>query len=101
LIDEQEKVYATQIIKEPQTVVFDLLPPRKYYVRIVYDDNQNGKWDTGYYWDKRQPEETFYTDEPIDVRANWDINQDIDLLAIPKKKTSTNPTKPAKKPAKR
>lgn len=91
LIDEQEKVYATQIIKEPQVVNFNLLPPRKYYVRIIYDDNQNGKWDTGYYWEKRQPEETFYTDEAIDVRANWDINQDIDLLAIPKKKPTTNP----------
>lgn len=79
LIDEQEKVYFTQIIHAPQTIVFDLLPPRKYYVRVIYDDNQNGKWDTGYYWDKRQPEETFYSKEPIDVRANWDINQDLDL----------------------
>ncbi|MGS4345727.1 Ig-like domain-containing protein [Myroides odoratus] len=97
LIDEQEKIYATQIIKEPQVVNFDLLPPRKYYVRIIYDDNQNGKWDTGYYWDKRQPEETFYSDEPIDVRANWDINQDLDLLAIPKPKPAIDPaTKPAK-----
>ena len=100
LIDEQEKIYATQIIKEPQVVNFDLLPTRKYYVRIIYDDNQNGKWDTGYYWDKRQPEETFYSDEPIDVRANWDINQDLDLLAIPKPKPAIDPaTKPAK-PAK-
>lgn len=98
LIDEQEKVYETQIIKEPQVVNFDLLPPRKYYVRIIYDDNQNGQWDTGYYWDRRQPEETYYSDEPIDVRANWDINQDLDLSVLPKKKESTNPqnAKPAK-----
>ena len=97
LIDEQEKIYATQIITEPQVVNFNLLPPRKYYVRIIYDDNQNGKWDTGYYWDKRQPEETFYSDEPIDVRANWDINQDLDLLAIPKPKPAIDSaTKPAK-----
>lgn len=98
LIDEQEKVYETQIIKEPQVVNFDLLPPRKYYVRIIYDDNQNGQWDTGYYWDRRQPEETYYSDEPIDVRANWDINQDLDLSVLPKKKVSTNPqnAKPAK-----
>lgn len=79
LIDEQEKVYATQIIEGPQTIVFDLLPPRKYFVRIIYDDNKNGQWDTGYYWDKRQPEETYYSKEAIDVRANWDINQDMNL----------------------
>ncbi|WP_410880984.1 Ig-like domain-containing protein [Myroides sp. DW712] len=102
LIDEQEKIYATQIIKEPQVVNFNLLPPRKYYVRIIYDDNQNGKWDTGYYWDKRQPEETFYSDEPIDVRANWDINQDLDVLAIPKEKPAINQTiKPGKQPGRR
>jgi len=79
LIDEQEKVYFTQVIQEPQTIVFDLLPPRKYFVRVIYDDNKNGQWDTGYYWDKRQPEETFYSKEAIDLRANWDINQDMSL----------------------
>lgn len=80
LVDEQEKVYAKQTIEQPQIIVFDLLPPRKYFVRIIYDDNKNGKWDTGYYWDKRQPEETFYSKEAIDVRANWDINQDLNVV---------------------
>ncbi|MBB1151025.1 Ig-like domain-containing protein [Myroides sp. NP-2] len=79
LIDEQEKVYATQVVETARTVVFDLLPPRKYYVRVIYDDNKNGQWDTGYYWGKRQPEETYYAKEAIDVRANWDINQDMNL----------------------
>jgi len=79
LVDEQEKVYATQIQETPEIVKFVLLPPRKYFVRIIYDDNKNGRWDTGYYWDRRQPEETFYAKEPIDLRANWDINQDIIL----------------------
>lgn len=94
LIDEQEKVYASQTADKPQKIAFELLPPRKYFVRITYDDNGNGQWDTGYYWDKLQPEETFYSTEPIDVRANWDINQDLDvsikiapkLPSLPKKK---------------
>ncbi len=79
LVDEQEKVYATQIQEKPDIVIFNLLSPKKYFVRIVYDDNKNGRWDTGYYWERRQPEETFYLKEPIDLRANWDINQDIVL----------------------
>lgn len=79
LIDEQEKVYASQYSDKPEVIKFTLLPPRKYFVRLVYDDNKNGQWDTGYYWERRQPEETFYTKEAIDLRANWDINQDINL----------------------
>lgn len=80
VLDENEKLVSSQNGEEGQSqFTFNLLPPKKYYVRIIYDDNKNGKWDTGYYWDKRQPEETIYFKELIDVRANWDIDQQIDL----------------------
>ncbi len=79
LLDEQEKVISTRYSENQTKLEFTLLPPRKYLIRIIYDDNENGKWDTGYYWDKRQPEETFYFPEAIDVRANWDITQEVQL----------------------
>ena len=79
LLNEQEQVIATQYSEKDTELTFDLLPPRKYWVRVTYDTNKNGKWDTGYYWDRRQPEETIYSKELIDLRANWDWVQQINL----------------------
>ncbi|MTG97531.1 hypothetical protein GJV76_05180 [Myroides sp. BIT-d1] len=79
LLDEREQLVASQYSEEKTDIEFLLLQPKKYYIRVIYDDNKNGKWDSGYYWDKRQPEETIYFPEAIDVRANWDIQQDINF----------------------
>ncbi len=61
-------------INEDQRVTFDYLPPGKYRVKVVYDDNRNGKWDTGSFQDKIQPERVSYINEVIRVRSNWDSN---------------------------
>ncbi|WP_258929632.1 hypothetical protein [Flavobacterium davisii] len=56
-----------------------LIEPEKYYVRIIYDLNNNGQWDAGSFLENRQPEEVFQFPTVLDVRANWDVNQEIDL----------------------
>lgn len=55
---------------------FDLLPPGNYNFKLVFDDNQNGKWNTGNYWTKQQPERIEYYNQPISIRPGWD--QDIE-----------------------
>ncbi|MDR2222349.1 MAG: Ig-like domain-containing protein [Flavobacteriaceae bacterium] len=79
IINEKEEVIASKISTKETRIEFNLLPPRKYFIKVIYDDNKNGKWDPGYYWDRRQAEETFFYPEEIDVRANWDINQEVIL----------------------
>ena len=54
---------------------FFYIKPGKYYLRLFYDRNGNGKWDTGNYEEGIQPEEVFYFPSAIDIRANWDIEQ--------------------------
>ena len=36
-----------------------IFQPGQYTLRILYDDNQNGIWDTGDYWKKLQPDMYF------------------------------------------
>lgn len=79
VLDNKEEVISEIYSEKETTILFDLLPPKLYYLRIIYDDNKNKKWDSGYYFDRRQPEETIYYPEQIDVRANWDIEQTIQL----------------------
>lgn len=79
LLDEQQNIQATKYSTKENEIEFTLLQPRKYYVRITYDDNQNKKFDTGYYFERREPEKTVFYKDLIDVRANWEIRQAIDL----------------------
>ena len=58
------------------------MKPADYTVRITTDLNGNGRWDTGNYDLKRQP-------EPIvrqvleQLRANWDLEATVDLKTVP------------------
>ncbi|MCI9844259.1 Ig-like domain-containing protein [Flavobacterium pectinovorum] len=58
---------------------FKLLEPAVYSVRVIYDDNQNKMYDPGSYLEKRYAEEVFYYQEEIDLHANWDKIESIDL----------------------
>ena len=52
---------------------FNYINPGSYFMRIIYDENDNGKWDTGSYLNQKQAEEIIYFPKEIEVRANWDV----------------------------
>jgi len=56
-----------------------LIEPGQYTLRIVYDENGNGEWDTGNYWEKKQPEFVLPFPKEISVRANWDNEFQFEL----------------------
>jgi len=54
--------------------------PGEYELRILYDDNKNGKWDPGSFFEtKRQPEKVVIIPRKLTVKANWDNEVDIQL----------------------
>ncbi len=55
------------------------ITPGKYSIKIIEDTNNNGKWDTGNYLNKIQPERIFYFEKQVDIRANWDVKQEVSL----------------------
>lgn len=77
LLDEKENVFTEVPLESEEPILFKLLPPNKYYVRVIFDENKNGIWDTGNYLKKRQPEKVYYFPNPIDVRANWELNETL------------------------
>ena len=62
------------------------LKPGKYFVRAVEDKNGNFKWDTGNYSKKLQPEKVFYRPTLVDLRANWDVEEEWNVLSVPLEK---------------
>ena len=79
LTDDKGKILATAYTEKDNLVEFKNLQPNLFYVRFIYDTNKNRRWDAGNYLEKQQSEEAFYHPTAIDVRANWDVEQNIDL----------------------
>lgn len=54
--------------------------PGDYELRILFDENGNGKWDPGEFFGKhRQPEKVMAIKRKLSVRANWDNEPDYVL----------------------
>ncbi|MFM7839393.1 MAG: hypothetical protein ACKO6K_07475, partial [Chitinophagaceae bacterium] len=50
-----------------------LFPPGEYEIRVLEDDNGNGKWDTGSFFGvKKQPERVRPVDRKLTIKGNWD-----------------------------
>ena len=79
LIDDQGKVVAKKFATEPREYEFKNLRPARFKVRIIYDDNGNGVWDTGDFIKKLQPEKVYYIGEVIETKPNWEVNETLML----------------------
>ncbi len=54
--------------------------PGEYELRILYDANKNGQWDTGKFFGmRRQPEIVQTLKSKLAIRANWDNEKEISL----------------------
>jgi len=62
-----------------QAISFDDLKPGKYAVQLIHDDNYNNVWDTGNYLEQVQPERVVRYSKLIEVRSNWNLNEDWEL----------------------
>ncbi len=80
---KDEKVIKTLTTRRDGQVSFDYLEPEKYKVRIIFDENNNGKWDTGNFSSKTQPERVAYLPEIVKIRSNWDSKFSWDLKPDP------------------
>jgi hypothetical protein len=72
LCTEKFDVLETIIVTQKQHTIKGL-EPGKYKLRGIQDSNLNGKWDTGNYLTKTQPENIFNHPTLLNVRANWEL----------------------------
>ncbi|MFZ9589310.1 MAG: hypothetical protein ACO28V_06225, partial [Chitinophagaceae bacterium] len=80
-LTKNTKTYLKQSLEKNRYRI-KLFEPGDYEVKILFDNNKNGKWDTGDYWKKIQPEKVVARKKPISIRANWDNEILIDLNQI-------------------
>lgn len=75
LLDEKENLQEQKTLSSSGKVKFEYLSPGKYKIKAIFDRNRNGRWDTGNFSRKIQPENVSYFQKIIEVRANWDIDE--------------------------
>ena len=68
-----------KIISSQGNIDFKHVIPNKYYVRVIFDKNKNGKYDPGNYLNKIFAERVSHLDEELDIRAGWDLVQEFIL----------------------
>lgn len=61
----------------------DKMPAGKYRIRMIYDANNNGRWDTGAYLQKIQPEKVSYFPQVIEVRKGFDLELEWNVAQEP------------------
>ena len=80
MLDKDGKVINEQTLEKSGLINYTYLSPEEYGFRLIQDLNKNGKWDTGEYSSKTQPEPVLYYPSKTKVRSNWDI--DLSWLVI-------------------
>ncbi|MBC5994141.1 Ig-like domain-containing protein [Pontibacter cellulosilyticus] len=82
-VDTKYKSYTIQLLGQDDKVVkqvtnlktfdFKNISPGTYKIRVLIDENNNGKWEAGDPEFKRKPEKVYLYDKSLEVRANWEM----------------------------
>ncbi len=79
LLTDKGVVVDQRIITDEKRVDFGLLAPAKYGLKAIEDVNGNGRWDTGQFIKKIQPERVLIHPKIFDVKSNWELEENWDL----------------------
>ena len=79
LLDSKGVVLKEKMEWSNNIVEFSYLKAGNYRLKAIYDRNENGKWDTGNYEEKLQPEKVKFFKKEIKVRSNWDLEIEWDF----------------------
>ena len=81
IIDGSKSIVNTIVVKQDTAVTFSNYKGGKYFIRITYDTNKNGVWDTGNVSLGIQPEKIWNEPKELSIRPNWERNE---VITIPK-----------------
>ncbi len=76
LLTPKGDVVEQRTIRGSQKLKYELMKPAKFIVKAIIDENSNGRWDTGDLVNKKQPERVFFMDKELEIRANWDLEEE-------------------------
>lgn len=82
MLDSKDAVVRELPARTPKTL-FEYMKPDDYYLRLFIDENGDGKWTTGDFEKRLQPEEVYYYPYKLTLRANWEFEEKWNHLERP------------------
>jgi hypothetical protein len=79
ILNSEKQILKTVAFKKNTPVVLKDYLTGKYKVRIIYDANHNGIWDSGSVKKGIQPEHIWLYAKDINLRANWETEESVDI----------------------
>ena len=77
--DGNEDLFREYILKEDKKLEISYINPATYRLKVIFDRNANGKWDTGNYLEHIQPEKVIYFPKNFEMKEGWEMNTDWDI----------------------
>ena len=74
LLNSSDGVYKEVKTKNGYAEFF-YVKPGDYYMRMFVDENDNGIWDTGDFYQNLQPETVYYYPDVLQCKAKWDLSE--------------------------
>ena len=74
VVNDKDLVLRETMLTGAGAAKFELMPPGSYRLKLIADENKNGKWDTGNYLQHIQPERVTYYINPVKMRSGWDMD---------------------------
>jgi len=71
----RQELYANK----PKVFEFNNIEPSQYFLRVIFDENENRIWDTGNYLKNLQPERVSYYPDTLEIRANWEVEETFSI----------------------
>jgi hypothetical protein len=81
LLNPKEDVLEERIINGSTELSFEIMKPGKYKFKAIHDRNQNNRWDTGDLLKGQQPEKIYYYSKELEIRPNWDLEEEWDMVS--------------------
>ncbi len=75
VLTPKNQVVESQYFSSAKEIVIENIKPGTYGFRIIFDSNNNKKWNPGNYLHHLEPEKVIYYPKKIVVRANWEIDE--------------------------
>lgn len=84
------EMISQRVIAGTKKLTYENLRPGKYTLKAVLDQNKNGRWDTGNLTKGLQPESVFFFEKEVEIRANWDLEEEWKIVSQTDKTNSEN-----------
>ena len=72
MTESNEAVIRGLTVTDGQKIEFPNLSPGKYKLKIIFDNNSNGKWDSGSFIPRKNPERVIYFSDQLEMKEGWD-----------------------------